>query len=631
MFQTSSIATSLDATSSQTTYVPILTSDTTAETYFFRIYDAHEVAKNRGLNEYLTGKITLEKISGIQIPDKFSYYREALAKQTRADELVEYTALMTRIKSDKLYPYQLLRVNDPAAVNPLIPLTHDKATGRAWRTVANLIPSTAVRSYFNSIGVNIPVNRAQASVIINANLSTRYSTEWSFHNDADYAVLCNAIPNLDPDDIEDLVQQEIKFMAEIARLEPDDTVESIVLKLRSTSCVQEFDKAHSDVQTRIDKVLIKQGQIKEFIEKVIPVSRTICPNSIESKNWKEVMTKIEAHYIATVKFTDTHTSDPLYFGIDTTVLMFKSNIQRHLARIQVIEQEKDKESHGQRKLTFAEALEEVLEHDDNSWTTKFTDPTTHACYPRKMTRDHVIVEKIISAIQPVEEYRLAIDARLTANPDSTPTEILDIMRAKENLIKQFKKVRVNAVHLPHGNSNSNHCNYHSYNNNKSTHSTADCHFVKNGLVEEVSGSQFLRLKSTQEFYKPPTAAQAAQYKLDRAKRRELSKGGQGGKGKEKVHGGKRNNSDRADTSNKGQPSDKVAAINPVCDKCLTLYKVGKLPLERISDHLTKDHSGKKTQANHINTKLQGLEGNMNLLADAMLKIQQNLEALAPGP
>ncbi len=33
----------------------------------------------------------------------------------------------------------------------------------------------------------------------------------------------------------------------------------------------------------------------------------------------------------------------------------------------------------------------------------------------------------------------------------------NIMRAKENLIKQFKKVRVNAVHLPHGNSNSNHC------------------------------------------------------------------------------------------------------------------------------------------------------------------------------
>ena len=250
-----------------------------------------------------------------------------------------------------------------------------------------------------------------------------------------------------------------------------------------------------------------------------------------------------------------------------------------------------------------------------------------------MTRDHVIVEKIISAIQPVEDYRLAIDARLTANPDSTPTDILDVMRAKENLVKQFKRVRVNAVQLPHNSSNSNfnHCNYHSYNNNKSTHSTSDCHFVKKGLVEEVAGSQFLRLKSTQEFYKPPSAAQAAQYKIDRAKRRELSKGGQGGKRKEKGHGGKRNNSDRTDTSNKDQPPNKVAAVNPVCDKCLTLYKLGKLPLEKISDHLTKDHSGKKIQTNNINTKLQGLEGNMNLLADSMLKIQHNLDALASGP
>ena len=602
MFKTSSIATSLDANSSQTTYVPIVTSDTTAETYFFRIYDAHEVAKNRGLNEYLTGKITLENISNIQIPDKLIYYKEALAKQTRADELIEYTALMNRIKSDRLYPYQLLRVNDPAAVNPLIPMCHDKVTGRAWRSTANLIPSSAVRTYFTSMGINIPVDRARAAAIIQANLSNRYSTEWHFPNDADHAALCNDILSLDPDDIEDLVQREISHMAEIARLVPNDSVDSIIVKLKSTSCIQSYDKAYSDVQTRIDKVLIKQGQIKEFIEKVIPVSRTICPNSIESKNWKEVMTKIEAHYIATVKFTDTHMSDPLYFGFDTTVLMFKSNIQRHLARIQVIEQEKDKESHGQRKLTFAEALEEVLEHDDNSWTTKFTDPTTLACYPRKMTRDHVIVEKIISAIQPVEDYRLAIDARLTANPDSTPTDILDVMRAKENLVKQFKRVRVNAVQLPHDSSNSNfnHCNYHSYNNNKSTHSTSDCHFVKKGLVEEVAGSQFLRLKSTQEFYKPPSAAQVAQYKIDRAKRLELSKGGQGGKRKEKGHGGKRNNSDRTDTSNKDQPPNKVAAVNPVCDKCLTLYKLG-------------------------------LEGNMNLLADSMLKIQHNLDALASGP
>ena len=631
MFQSSSISTTLDGTSSQTSYVPILTSDTTAETYFFRIYDAHEVAKNRGLNEYLTGKIILEKVVQIHLPDKLQFYKEALASQTRADELIEYTALMNRIKSDILYPYQLLRLNDQAAANPLVPVKHDKATGRAWRSAPNLIPSAAVRTYLSSKGINIPADRARAAIIVQANLSTRYSTEWHLPNDANHAALCNAIPNLDPDYIEDLIQQEIKFMAEIAQLEPNDTVESIVLKLKSTSCIQAYDKAYSDVQTRIDKVLIKQGQIKEFIEKVIPVSRTICPNSIESKDWKDVMAQIEAHYIATVKFTDTHTSDPLYFGFDTTVLMFKSNIQRHLARIQVIEQEKDKESHGKRKLTFAEALEEVLEYDDDAWTAKYTDPISHTCYPRKMTRDHVIVEKIIAAIQPVEEYRLAIDARLTANPDSTPTDILDIMRAKENLMKQFKKVRVNAVQLPHGSSTSNHCNYHSYNNNKSTHSTSDCHFVKNGLVEEAPGSQFLRLKSNQQFYKPPSAAQAAQYKLDKAKRRELSKGGRGGKGKEREHGGKRNNSDRNDPSKTGQPHDKVAAINPVCDKCLTLYKLGKLPLERISDHPTKEHSGKKNQTNHINTKLQGLEGNMNLLADAMLKIQHNLEALAPGP
>jgi hypothetical protein len=153
-------------------------------------------------------------------------------------------------------------------------------------------------------------------------------------------------------------------------------------------------------------------------------------------------------------------------------------------------------------------------------------------------------EKIISAIQSVEEYRLAIDALLTASPDSTPTEILDVMRAKENLIKQFKKVRVNAVQLPHGNS-THHCKYHSYNDNKSSHNTAECYFIKNGLVEESAGSQFLKLKSTQQFYQPPTTAQQAQYKLDKIKRKEQrqgSGGGKGGKGKEKEkHGGKRNN------------------------------------------------------------------------------------------
>ena len=634
MFQTSSIATTLDGTSSQTSYVPILTSDTTAETYFFRIYDAHEVAKNRGLNEYLTGKITLEKVSQIQLPDKFKFYQEALSKQIRADELVEYTSLCARIKSDMLYPYQLLRVNDPAAATPLIPVKHDKATGRAWRSAPNLIPSAAVRTYFNLKGINIPADRARAAVIVQANLSTRYSTEWHFPNDANHAALCNAIPTLDPDDIEELIYQEIKFMDEIAQLEPLDTVESIVLKLKSTSCIQEYDKAYSDVQTRIDKVLTKQGHIKEFIEKVIPVSRTICPQSIESKDWKDVMAKIEAHYIATVKFTDTHTSDPLYFGLDMTVLMFKSNIQRHLARIQVIEQEKDKESHGKSKLTFAEALDEVLEHDDNAWTVKHTDPISHACYPRKMTRDHVIVEKIISAIQPVEDYRLAIDALLTAHPDSTPTAILDVMRAKENLIKQFKKVRVNAVQLPTG-TTPHHCKYHSYNNNKSSHSTADCYFIKNGLVDESTGSQFLKLKSTQQFYQPPTPAQQQQYKLDKIKRKEQRQGSGGvrdGKGKDKnKQGGKRNNSGR-DNNNNDQPSAKVAPINPVCDKCLSLYKAGKLSIDKISDHLTQNHPGRRKEyVNNVDIKLSGLENNMTKMAEAMLQIQTNLNSLAPGP
>ena len=266
------------------------------------------------------------------------------------------------------------------------------------RIIHRNIILSIIKLYLHSLGITLPNDRVRASVIVLANLSIRYSTEWHLPNDANHAALCNAISVLDPDDIEDGVQQEIKFMDEIAQLEPHDTIETIIAKLKSTACIQDYDKANSDVQTRIDKVLIKQGQIKEFVEKVIPVSRTICPNSIEMKDWKDVMAKIEEHYISTVKFTDTHNSDPLYFGFDTTVLIFKSNIQRHLARIQVIEQEKDKESHGKRKLTFAEALEEVLEYDDNAWTAKYTDPISHACYPRKMTRDHVIVEKIISAI-----------------------------------------------------------------------------------------------------------------------------------------------------------------------------------------------------------------------------------------
>ena len=100
---------------------------------------------------------------------------------------------------------------------------------------------------------------ARAAVIVQANLSNRYSTEWHFPNDANHAALCYGIPTLDPDDIEDLVQREISHMAEIAQLEPNDTVDSIVFKLKSTSCIQEYDKAYSDVQTRIDKVQLPHG------------------------------------------------------------------------------------------------------------------------------------------------------------------------------------------------------------------------------------------------------------------------------------------------------------------------------------------------------------------------------------
>jgi hypothetical protein len=188
---------------------------------------------------------------------------------------------------------------------------------------------------------------------------------------------------LDVDEIEGLVDDEVKLLSDIARYSDDDTVAQLQLKLVSTNSQAEFDRAVQRKQTRIDQSIANNAKVKSFFESVLPVAKTIANNSLEQMDWQQVLAQIGKHYVNNLQFhSDVQTFDAT-LDAATTVLGLKTRLQRHLARIQVMEQLRDSTARLHNRLTFAKSIEDVL-LTDAAWTTKYS-------HPRKMTPDHKIV------------------------------------------------------------------------------------------------------------------------------------------------------------------------------------------------------------------------------------------------
>ena len=144
-----------------------------------------------------------------------------------------------------------------------------------------------------STPANIDYNRITAV----ANMPARYISEYHFPEDPQNIVLSRNAQILDVDEIEGLVDDEVKLLSDIARYSDDDTVAQLQLKLVSTNSQAEFDRAVQRKQTRIDQSIANNAKVKSFFESVLPVAKTIAHNSLEQMDWQQVLAQIGKHYV----------------------------------------------------------------------------------------------------------------------------------------------------------------------------------------------------------------------------------------------------------------------------------------------------------------------------------------------
>ena len=589
---------------SSTELIPILTAGTNGSNYFDRIYDTLEIAKNQGIHQYLTGQILIEKLPDViaQKPIKFNFIKMALDKQTHEDAEKERVILRHRATSDPLYPYQLLIQGNPNQPGNIV-TPHSKAEGRLWRNGVNIPTAIAQKIILNAgfqltTGPTVDHNENRRCAM--AAIPARYISEFHRPNDNHVVQACRSVQLLDMDDVEELIDIEIANLTDIARVNPQDTEEQLLTKLRSTDVITQFDTAQSRYNQRLDNILHKNAKVKDFLEKVVPISKSIASNEMEALNWKGVLDTIENHFINNVQFSSTSASTQLDFTSDMSVLAFKFSLQRHLARIQVIDQLKDAKAKLHQRLSFAEALEDVLALTDAQWTVKFFNQQTNESHPRKMTLDHTVVEIIISAVSNNPTMQAVIHHKLTDMATATSNDLFAVMLSKERLINQTSGVQVNNVNIqaqPTIPKRAKFCLYHSYNGNTSTHNTEDCNHVKRDLTYKSSTSKFHKLKSTDEYYTAPSAAQRLQYR-ENNRQRTLKQAEK----TERKHTGKRTSEDDA------------ATIKRLKAELQLLQNKIDSEVNQVAVGTTNDASR--------------MEAHMEVLADAMLGLKSDFKKLS---
>jgi hypothetical protein len=207
------------------------------------------------------------------------------------------------------------------------------------------------------------------------------------------------------------------------------------------------------------------------------------------------------------------------------------------------------------------------------------------------------VEIIISAVSNNPTMQAVIHHKLTDMATATSNDLFAVMLSKERLINQTSGVQVHNVNIqaqptiPKG---AKFCLYHSYNGNTSTHNTEDCNHVKRDLTHKSSNSKFHKLKSTNEYYTAPSAAQRLQYK-ENNRQRTL-------KQTEKRHTGKRTSED--DAANIKRLKAELQFLQNKIDSEVNQVAVGA----------TNDASR--------------METHMEVLADAMLGLKSDFKKLS---
>ena len=607
----------------------IMGSDTDYSNYFSKMYHLSNQAKTNGVQSYLMGDVILDTMQSLidSKPKERDFLKHALVTQSVEDEKHYRKELNVKCVQDPLYPYQLLICADPKIpqTRGSLPQVHSIGQGRQWRSQDIPLPLSTVKHYLKSqFGVTLDADPVERATQFKEYFPMRYRSEIQDLTDEGVVNACRAVPILDSEHVQILIDNEISTLSDIQRYDEHDDIPSIKAKLKDTHLPEvNYRLSESKHQIRMTLCTQEHGKMKLFFETYAPIVTSISKTQFDSSSWNEIKPALDKYYIAQCALAKPGSilKQEVTIGHNESIKSFKTRFTESLANDQIIGQFRDYLSSKQTsdKLTFAEALEHYPFLSDEDWKQRYTS------FPIKVSPDHIIMDKLRQGVSSVDKYTEAINRLLTEDNNPDIDDLFSLLQSTETIIGKPVHVQVSfAASTNNSDRNDFFCKLCSWNGNASGHNTDDCKKVTGGTTA-IGYKGYHKYRDNDHYHYPRGTKMSHDDRMDPTKATTFTphpslkeqtqtykkdlKRGLGGKG-----GG--------NTSKNGVKAGKMTNSNVKDDKecitCLKLFTKGIITdKDAYKSHPTSEH--RRANVNSLvaretkEDKMKNMEASINFL------------------
>jgi len=479
-------------------------SDSTTD--IFRKWDEFiTAAKAAKLIDIFNGKTSVKSDEEVEADNKsrLSFLKTALVKQSLIQEGNLTIQIMQEIEAHELYAY--FYATDIIAVDPFFPTEEEWVTSRS-RILYN---QDAYINYLYKCGeeeitIGDPARDIQCQSIRPGTYYVGYGS-----NDLQEALEAINVVRIRNHQWRRLAEKEVKVTPAIDRLHPNDTAETISIKLteeNKAKAITEYSKNSKHYEAEKLRVAGEHASIIHFLSTTVDgIEGTAAAPLIRAKKYDQILESIRSSYgcIQSPKACNDLQVElgTITLGDDETVKQFVHRIRNLVANIQVISESLENKTP---RLTFSQAYEGST-YTEEKWKLHFANNTQY-------TGHLALLHRIIVGINDSRLKQVSYDFNVQVlKVDQTIERLLDQMIIGETalpignqVVYQFSSVTTNSNGNSNGNSNKQHfCSYHSFGGVKSTHDTKDCNLQKQGLtIVDPANSKWQVLQTTGEHFVP---------------------------------------------------------------------------------------------------------------------------------
>ena len=299
-----------------------------------------------------------------------------------------------------------------------------------------------------------------------------------------------------------IAKKEAKRTPSIARLQPDDTIDSISLKLtdeNTASADDAYSKSSKHNEADVAAVAAVNASILKFLlTRIEGIEATSAAPFIKLLQWDKVLDAVRSSYgsIQSPKACNDLISElgNIMLGDNETVTQFIHRTRNLVANIQIISELLEDTTP---RMIFAEAYEGSL----------YTRENWQLLYPNNVqyTGHLELLLKLIVGISESRLDKVAYEFNVQVpKTDQTIEKLVARMIIGETALPIEKQViHVSSVTTSNNGSsnNRNFCSYHGFGGVISSHDTKDCKLQKQGLtIVDPSNSKYQVLKATGEHF-----------------------------------------------------------------------------------------------------------------------------------